>query len=110
MAICPTEHTDHSTKLLHQTHDFHSFFYIGETLILQAGRYNSESGDAQGDVFYFDYRVVAFWGLEKPQVSSSVQMCDLVPRSSGQTGKLPPENHAKLDWDNKLNQASHLLA
>ena len=33
------------------------------------GQYVSASGEAQGDVFYFDYGVVAFWGLEKPQVN-----------------------------------------
>ena len=42
---------------------------IKSTTVLCAGQYVGANGEAQGDVFYFDYGVVAFWGLEKLQVS-----------------------------------------
>ena len=35
------------------------------------GQYLTPAGEARGDVFYFDYGVVVFWGLEKHQVSTS---------------------------------------
>ena len=40
-----------------------------DSSVVFAGQYVSASSEAQGDIFYFDYGVVAFWGLEKPQAS-----------------------------------------
>lgn len=40
-------------------------------IISAAGQYTSARGEAKGDIFYFDYGVVAFWGLEKPQVKAA---------------------------------------
>ena len=50
-------------------------FFILTLLTLGAGQYNPGSGDAQGDIFYFDYGVVAFWGLEKPQARLQSSSC-----------------------------------
>ena len=40
------------------------------TVLCCTGQYMTPTGEVRGDVFYFDYGVVAIWGLEKVQVTS----------------------------------------